>query len=84
LSLRVLRPQFRRRLYVFGVDNVGEELKVASGFSRASSRNSRLNWAKRFAGNQVVFLARAPCLVARHGGCSRIVREVGVDGKSTS
>ena len=27
------------------------------------SRNLRLNWPKRFIGNQIVFLASAPCLV---------------------
>jgi hypothetical protein len=66
----VLRPQFRCRLYVFGVDNVGEELKGCLRVLPRKLKKFKIELAKRFAGNQVVFLAGAPCLVRNFLGLS--------------
>jgi hypothetical protein len=52
----VLRPQFRCRLYVFGVDNVGEELKGCRRVLPRKLKKFEIELAKRFAGNLVVLL----------------------------
>ena len=62
-TLRVLRPQFPCRLYVFGVDNVGEKLKGCLRVLPRRLKKFEIELAERFGGHQVVFLAGAPCFV---------------------
>jgi hypothetical protein len=63
LSLRVLCPKFSYSLRAFGVYEVPEKLKGRLGILMRELKEFEIEPAKRFIGNQVIFLASAPCLV---------------------